>query len=108
MDAPTMIQTEIESELLIPDDGYLKNSVNYLRRRIVYVSREFITTLFINGRQVLYISGLPQDAKCLSVFFDYYKDKFALLYESQEFPEIKVGDRYPEFKPRITKAMKPY
>jgi len=77
------------------------NADVFRRRKIVYVAREMLSNLFMNGRKELNVRGLPTDAVCVDTFYDHYKERFGLVYTSKDFDEVPFGERFPQLTPRI-------
>jgi len=77
------------------------NSNVFRRRKIVYIAREMLSNLFLNGRKELYVRGLPDDAICIDTFYDHYRERFGMVYTSKEFDEIPFGERFPQMTPTI-------
>lgn len=74
---------------------------NYRRRKILYVSPDFIVDLLTKGfRKSEYLNlpdpiGLPVNAKVISSFVTHQHDALGIVVEDASFPEVPLGEAYP-------------
>ncbi len=83
-----------------PPKGQRKE--NIMRRAILKVTPLFIGNLFYNGDfHYRTSSGLPDDAKFISSWWDPESNCYNLCYESDSFADVPEGDRMPYIDPPI-------
>ena len=77
-----------------------------LKRAILELDIRFIEDIFKQNGTLENIcnitiieNGLPDDAKIIDVRLSFFNRKLELLFESEEFEDINVGDEYPTLAP---------
>jgi hypothetical protein len=78
-----------------------------MRVKRIKVTGCAIPGLFIKGRTHECIEGLPEDAKFLRAWFDSSNDCFSLIFESESFEDIRVGEQIPELRTEFRRLTLP-
>ena len=82
-----------------------KAKVSLNRVKLLRVSRELLTHLFsLDGRNLVRIEGMPEDAKIVGISCDagFKYDEVWFQVTSEEFPELKTGNSFPELRLNVT------
>lgn len=65
-------------------------------KAVIYVVRSALASLFMKGKYEI-LEGLPKDAKIVESRYDERMDWYAIVFESNELPEVPEGALVPRF-----------
>ncbi len=76
-----------------------------MKRAVIYISGTWLKHLLTEGN-IIFASycewGLPRDATFIGMNYDAAYDRFALVFESEEFKQVPEGEPLPVIDMKYT------